>query len=69
MFIKNKATVLLGVAAAACVAGGQLVVNTQGIYNCSPSWATTVATFDHSSNSPPGNKGWVDNGLISLKGL
>lgn len=65
-FVKQKSTVLLGVAASTVAAGQRLVVNTKGLYT--GSWAS-AQSFDHSSNNPPGNKGWINNGIISLTGF
>ncbi len=67
--VKQKSTVLIGLAAAPAAAGAQLVVNTKGLYSGPTSWKTTSQTFDHSGNNPPGNKGWINNGIINLAGL
>ncbi|MGE4402862.1 MAG: hypothetical protein AB7F61_14400 [Desulfobulbus sp.] len=67
--VKQKPTVLLGVAASPAAPGAQLLVNTKGLYSGFAAWKTTSQTFDHSGNNPPGNKGWINNGVISLGGF
>lgn len=69
VYFKTKPTALLGVAANAVAEGGALVVNTKGIYACSPSWKFATQNFDHSANVPPGNAGSVNSNFINLKGL
>jgi hypothetical protein len=69
IFVKNKATVLLGTAASNVSAGQPLIVNTKGLFPTSSSWKTAAATFDHSSNNPNGNKGWINNNMINLAGF
>jgi hypothetical protein len=68
-FVKNKSTVLLGVASGPVAAGGQLTVNTKGLFPAPASWKTAAQSFDHSSNNPPGNKGHINNGVIALTGF
>lgn len=63
---KIKSTVLLGVAASAAAAGGLLVVNTKGIF---PTTFKANKAFTHAANNPPGNAGWISNGIISLTGV
>lgn len=69
VLIKPNSTVLVGVAAEGADKGDPLPVNTQGVFALSPKWARVAETFNHSTNSPPGNAGALSNGLISLKGF
>lgn len=69
VFVKARATTLLGVAAAPAEPGEQLPVNTKGVYAASSSWRLAAQSFDQSANNPPGNAGFLNNGVINLKGL
>jgi hypothetical protein len=65
-FLKIKSTVLLGVCADAAAADSKVTVNTKGLF-FTPYKANR--TFDTSGNNPPGNSGFISNGLINLKGF
>jgi hypothetical protein len=64
--VKVKSTVLLGVAAASAAKGTALLVNTEGIFTTT---FKASQNFDHSANNPPGNAGFISNGIINLKGF
>lgn len=68
-YLKLRPTVLLGVAANTVAAGEALVVNTKGMFTVSPAWKYAAQLFDQSANTPPGNAGYINNSVISLKGF
>lgn len=69
MAIKPSPTVLLGTCIGAVEKGDTLTYGTKGVFAVSSAWKQTVVTFDQSANTPPGNAGSLNNGIINLKGL
>jgi hypothetical protein len=69
LVLKPQPTVLLGVNLVAVEKGDQMAFGTKGVFAVSPAWKQTVVNFDQSANTPPGNAGSLNNGIINLKGL
>lgn len=69
LFVKPRSTILIGVAGTDADPNDPLLINTKGTFSTSSAWRAVSQAFDHSANSPQGNAGAINSGLITLKGL